>query len=67
MRVISHAVELSAGQFLEFGLGLCFVAFEFVVFEMIPHLFVRILVGRVTGKVEHVQARLGFDEGQGFL
>ncbi len=67
MRVISHPVQLSVGQFLEFRSGLCFVAFEFVMFEVIPNLFVRIPIGGVTGKVEDMKALLAANEGHGLL
>ena len=58
MGVVGHAFQLAVSEFFEFGFGFRLVAFEFLVFQVIPHLFVRIPVGRILGKVEDVKARV---------
>ena len=41
--------------------------FEFLVFQMIPQLFVRIPIRGVLGQMENMQSALAVDEGNGLL
>ncbi len=41
-------------ELFEFVFGSCLMTLEFLVFEMVPDFFIRIPVGRILRKVEHV-------------
>ena len=43
------------------------MAFEFLMFQVIPHFFIRIPVGGVFGKVEDMEAWLAVDEAHCLL
>ena len=49
MGVVGHTFQLAVSEFFEFGFGFRLMAFEFLVFQVIPHLLVRIPVGQDVG------------------
>ena len=64
MRVFRHFLELAFCQHLQFSFRLGLVTLQFLMLQMIPHIFIRIPVGRIGWQIEHMSAPSKADMSQ---
>ena len=58
---------LSPCKAFEFVFGFRLMALKFVVFQVVPHLFVRVPVWRIRRKIKYMETSLAFDIRLGLL